>query len=173
MAAGYLAKYATKSTEVTGHRSPRLTADTIGNYADPDGDHIARLIDACWRLGRPTHTPTPLSDRPRPDRSDPAYAHDGPAPAAARPPGWPPAHTAPARQTRPRLTPTCQNPAQSNPYAGLRRWAHMLGFGGHFLTKADAAAPPSATCATSASNSAATTRTRPTTTPASSAPPTT
>ncbi|WP_370518072.1 replication initiator, partial [Micromonospora sp. MP36] len=22
------------------------------------------------------------------------------------------------------------------PYAGLRRWAHMLGFGGHFLTKA-------------------------------------
>jgi hypothetical protein len=23
-----------------------------------------------------------------------------------------------------------------NPYAGLRRWAHMLGFGGHFLTKA-------------------------------------
>jgi hypothetical protein len=27
-------------------------------------------------------------------------------------------------------------PAQDNPYAGLRRWAHMLGFGGHFLTKA-------------------------------------
>jgi hypothetical protein len=23
----------------------------------------------------------------------------------------------------------------TNPYAGLRRWAHMLGFGGHFLTK--------------------------------------
>ena len=23
-----------------------------------------------------------------------------------------------------------------NPYARLRRWAHMLGFGGHFLTKA-------------------------------------
>jgi Replication initiator protein, pSAM2 len=22
-----------------------------------------------------------------------------------------------------------------NPYDGLRRWAHMLGFGGHFLTK--------------------------------------
>jgi hypothetical protein len=27
-------------------------------------------------------------------------------------------------------------PEQGNPYAGLRRWAHMLGFGGHFLTKA-------------------------------------
>src|SRR5262249_23624903 len=23
----------------------------------------------------------------------------------------------------------------TTPYAGLRRWAHMLGFGGHFLTK--------------------------------------
>jgi hypothetical protein len=27
-------------------------------------------------------------------------------------------------------------PATGNPYARLRRWAHMLGFGGHFLTKA-------------------------------------
>jgi hypothetical protein len=27
-------------------------------------------------------------------------------------------------------------PERDNPYAGLRRWAHMLGFGGHFLTKA-------------------------------------
>jgi hypothetical protein len=28
------------------------------------------------------------------------------------------------------------NNGQGNPYARLRRWAHMLGFGGHFLTKA-------------------------------------
>ena len=35
MVAGYLAKYATKSTEATGHTSTRLTADTIGDYADP------------------------------------------------------------------------------------------------------------------------------------------
>jgi hypothetical protein len=76
MVAAYLAKYATKSTEATGHISRRLTPDTIDIYADPDGTHAERLIDACWTLGR-----------------DPAYR-------------------------------------------SLRRWAHMLGFGGHFLTKA-------------------------------------
>ncbi len=56
--AAYLAKYATKSTEATettGHCSTRLTPDTVDAYADPEGDHLARLIDACWRLGRPTH----------------------------------------------------------------------------------------------------------------------
>jgi hypothetical protein len=73
--AAYLAKYATKSTEVTGHTSSRLTGDTIEMYADPDGTHTERLIDACWQLGQPAD------------------------------------------------------------WRGLRRWAHMLGFGGHFLTK--------------------------------------
>ena len=63
------------TTEVTGHTSRRLDADTIDLYADPDGNHTERLLDACWQLGKP--------------------------------PGW----------------------------RGLRRWAHMLGFGGHFLTK--------------------------------------
>ncbi|MCZ7420055.1 plasmid replication initiator protein [Verrucosispora sp. WMMA2121] len=95
--AAYLAKYATKATEVTGHASTRLTSDTIDAYANPDGDHLARLIDACWRLGRPTATYTTRSA---------ARAEDRPG----------------------RL--------DTNPYAGLRRWAHMLGFGGHFLTKA-------------------------------------
>src|SRR6185369_12829753 len=75
MVAGYLAKYATKATEATGHTSRRLTADTIDVYADPDGTHTERLVEACWTLG---------------GRS-----------------GW----------------------------DSLRRWAHMLGFGGHFLTK--------------------------------------
>jgi hypothetical protein len=75
MVAGYLAKYATKATEATGHTSTRLTAETIDVYADPDGSHTQRLVDACWTLGRAA--------------------------------GW----------------------------HGLRRWAHMLGFGGHFLTK--------------------------------------
>ena len=74
--ASYLAKYSTKGTEVTGHASVRLTADTITLYANPDGSHTERLIAACWDLG-----------------ADPDHA-------------------------------------------GLRRWAHMLGFGGHFLTKA-------------------------------------
>ena len=73
--AGYLAKYATKSTEATGHLSARVTDDTIDLYANPTGSHTERLIDACWTLGRPK--------------------------------AW----------------------------RGLRRWAHMLGFGGHFLTK--------------------------------------
>jgi hypothetical protein len=75
MVAAYLAKYATKSTEVTGHTSTRLNTDTIDLYADPDGTHTERLVDACWRLGQPSD------------------------------------------------------------WRGLRRWAHMLGFGGHFLTK--------------------------------------
>ncbi|BCJ74509.1 plasmid replication initiator protein [Catellatospora sp. IY07-71] len=105
MAAGYLAKYATKSTEATGHASVRLTDETIDYYADPDGSHAARLVAACWRLGRPTHKPVPLGDRPR--RGDAVL---------------PPATTA-------------RDINAENPYAGLRRWAHMLGFGGHFMSK--------------------------------------
>ncbi|MGC5030165.1 replication initiator [Micromonospora sp. DT229] len=134
MVAGYLAKYATKSTEATGHTSTRLTADSIGDYADPDGDHTARLIDACWRIGRPTHTPVPLAERPRDPRPRPGFI-----------PAWecPDCGT----HTRYAACPVCvaerqaaldtepAKPATGNPYARLRRWAHMLGFGGHFLTK--------------------------------------
>lgn len=84
--AGYLAKYATKSTEAAGHLSRRLTRESIDLYADPQGSHVERLIHACWFLG--------------------GYV-----------PGLRLAH-----QTE-------------RPYGRLRRWAHMLGFGGHFLTK--------------------------------------
>jgi hypothetical protein len=73
--AAYLAKYATKSTEVTGHTAPRLTDNNVNLYADPDGSHTERLVEACWQLGQPRE------------------------------------------------------------WRRLRRWAHMLGFGGHFLTK--------------------------------------
>jgi hypothetical protein len=73
--AGYLAKYATKATEVTGHSSARLTDQTVNVFADPDGSHTERLVEACWILGQPAE------------------------------------------------------------WRRLRRWAHMLGFGGHFLTK--------------------------------------
>ncbi|MGW5080098.1 replication initiator [Micromonospora echinospora] len=97
--AAYLAKYATKATEATGHSLTRLTPATIDDYADPEGDHVARLIDACWHLGRPTQT----------------SGTGGAAAAGDRQGGL---------------------DAQSNVYGGLRRWAHMLGFGGHFLTKA-------------------------------------
>ncbi|MFI6332231.1 replication initiator [Micromonospora chersina] len=135
MVAGYLAKYATKSTEATGHRSTRLDADTIGDYADPDGDHTARLIDACWRIGRPTDTPAPLAERPRNPRPRPGFVDRWECPDCGT-------------QTRYAACPVCvahrqaaldaqpAKPASVNPYARLRRWAHMLGFGGHFLTKA-------------------------------------
>lgn len=72
--AGYLAKYATKATEITGVNAGRVTAASMDAYADP-ARHTNRLITACWNLG----------------------AADG--------------------------------------WIGLRRWAHMLGFGGHFATK--------------------------------------
>jgi len=82
--AAYLAKYATKATETTGHTSARLTAETAKPLADRD-DHPGRLIGACWHLGA------------RPDDTDPD--------------DW------------------------AASYGRLRRWAHMLGFGGHFSTK--------------------------------------
>ncbi|WBC18235.1 plasmid replication initiator protein [Micromonospora sp. WMMA1998] len=97
--AACLAKYATKATEATGHSSTRLMPATIDDYADPGGDHVARLIDACWHLGRPTHTDTTGGAATTDHRQD-------------------------------------SLDAKANAYAGLRRWAHMLGYGGHFLTKA-------------------------------------
>ena len=74
--AGYLAKYATKSTEATGHACGRITPDTIDTYAKPAGSHTERLVLACWSVGL------------------------------------------------------------DKQWRGLAKWAHMLGFGGHFLTKA-------------------------------------
>lgn len=87
--AGYLAKYATKATEATGHISSRITTETIQHYTE-NRTHAARLIDACWRLGRPGADLDP----------DQATKNSG------------------------RLS-----------YTRLRRWAHVLGFGGHFSTK--------------------------------------
>jgi hypothetical protein len=139
MVAGYLAKYATKSTEATGHTSTRITPDNVDQYADPAGEHVARLIDACWHLGRATHIPAPLTGRPNayPTPGDRLTPFDTP---------W----TCQDCGTRTRYAacPVCvaerqasldtepANTSNSHPYARLRRWAHMLGFGGHFLTKA-------------------------------------
>jgi hypothetical protein len=81
--AGYLAKYATKGTEVTGHACARITRDTLDLYASATGTHAERLIDACWHVGHAQGRMCGKAD-----------------------------------------------------YRSLRRWAHMLGFGGHFLTKA-------------------------------------
>jgi hypothetical protein len=136
--AGYLAKYATKSTEETGFSSTRITADTIDDYADPDGDHHARLIEACWRLGRPTHTPAPLAGRParHPEPGDRRTPFDTP---------WDCLDC--GTRTRYAACPRCAaerqasldtkpaNTATPNPYARLCRYAHRFGFNGHFLTK--------------------------------------
>jgi hypothetical protein len=48
--AGYLAKYATKSTEATGHLSARITTENIDYYRSLT-THPARLIVASWNLG--------------------------------------------------------------------------------------------------------------------------
>ncbi|MFF0174788.1 replication initiator [Micromonospora profundi] len=136
MVAGYLAKYATKSTEATGHTSTRLTADTIGDYADPDGDHTARLIDACWRLGRPTGTPVPLSERPRDPRPRPGFVDRWECPDCGTHTRYPACPVCIAARQAALDTQPASRPQATNPYARLRRWAHMLGYGGHFLTKA-------------------------------------
>jgi hypothetical protein len=75
--AGYLAKYATKATEGLGAAldQPIASLAELERLILPE--HVARLVRACWMLGRQ------------------------PATAAL----------------------------------GLRRWAHMLGYGGHCLTK--------------------------------------
>ncbi|WP_436799095.1 replication initiator, partial [Micromonospora fulviviridis] len=44
-------------------------------------------------------------------------------------------HTWPRSEFRLSLDTEPAKPATANPYARLRRWAHMLGYGGHFLTK--------------------------------------
>ncbi|MFF0350588.1 replication initiator [Micromonospora arida] len=136
MVAGYLAKYATKSTEVTGHRSVRLDADSIGDYADPDGDHTARLIDACWHTGRPTATPVPLSERPRDHRPRPGFVDRWECPDCGTHTRYAACPVCVAHRQAALDTQPASRPQATNPYARLRRWAHMLGFGGHFLTKA-------------------------------------
>ncbi len=136
MVAGYLAKYATKSTEATGHTSTRLTADTIGDYADPDGDHTARLIDACWRIGRPTGTPVPLSERPRDPRPTPGFVDRWECPDCGTHTRYPACPSCVAARQAALDAQPASRPQATNPYARLRRWAHMLGYGGHFLTKA-------------------------------------
>ena len=53
--AGYVAKYATKSTDATGHVSKRITDRPIRIYADHS--HPGRIINAAWQLGdAPTTT---------------------------------------------------------------------------------------------------------------------
>jgi hypothetical protein len=66
---GYLAKYATKSTEATGHTSARLSGDDVHD-AVRRGDHVGRLIATCWALGRrqADQHAARVTGRPLPDR---------------------------------------------------------------------------------------------------------
>jgi replication initiator protein RepSA len=91
--AGYLAKYATKATEATGHVSKRLTSLTI-RLADQD-THQNRQLQACWYLGQYPIWVTSTAQREEWDHG------------VGTLPGW----------------------------GRLQRWAHMLGYGGHFATK--------------------------------------
>jgi len=87
--AGYLAKYATKSTEAVGPLVIRVTSANVRVHANPR-THQGRLIQAAWQLGNHPH----------------------------------------------------------EDFTALRRWAHMLGYRGHFATKSprcERSGPPGAT----------------------------
>jgi hypothetical protein len=104
--AAYLAKYATKATEPAGLPVVRkLNAETAHHYSDPD-THLGRLIAFAWQLG---DTPGAL----RAEQLEWLATHDPNAPESGPSPldVW------------------------KKTYGRLRRWAHMLGFGGHFSTK--------------------------------------
>ncbi|GIH10305.1 hypothetical protein Rhe02_83720 [Rhizocola hellebori] len=136
--AGYLAKYATKSTEAAGLRSTRLDEETVYDVANFGGNHLERLLAACWKLGRRI---TPRRYDPHPDRDLRLTAlrtcsacgskttmvrcetchHEFADGDSTCPPA-----------TTQRHSPTPDDPAY---FQGLQRWAHMLGFGGHFYTQ--------------------------------------
>ena len=118
--AGYMAKYATKSTEATGYSSTRIDSNTVDFRADPHGDHIARLLAACWHLGRPLHTSASHS---------PKRGRDSHTPDADTTGGYE------AEDCQLALDTKTANNGEAHVYARLRRWTHMFGFGGHFLTK--------------------------------------
>jgi hypothetical protein len=138
--AGYLAKYTTKSTEATGFSSTRITVDSIGQHR-PDGNHIDRLVAACWRLGRDP-------DNHRIGDGGGLHAYRGYVGPLHGPFGEPWDCPDCGTQTRYRACPVCAAERQAsldtkppnaagsiNPYPRLRRWAHRFGFAGHFLTK--------------------------------------
>ncbi|GAB2749898.1 replication initiator protein RepSA [Salinifilum aidingensis] len=106
--AGYLAKYATKATEDTGHVSRRLTHETVGHYADPH-THPGRLIAACWYLGQLPDTDPDTEHAELPDFYE--------------------------RRVAELDDDVAERLAFQRAWARLHRWAHQLGFGGHFSTK--------------------------------------
>jgi hypothetical protein len=130
----YLAKYATKGTEAVGLNARRLTHDSAEQLTTPT--HIGRLIGACWQLGRPL--PNEFIEQ--------IFQPDNEIKGSVE--RWICQNGHPPRRTRLRHCPACGSssdaspptptPQRLGPYDRLRRWAHCLGFGGHFLTKSRA-----------------------------------
>ena len=126
----YLAKYATKSTEATGHTSGRLTDDTIDRATPtPTARHTERLVDACWTLGRrrrdwraaaPVGAHARLR-RPLPHQEPPLLHHL--RHPAQRPHRLPPHRTPPA----PNATPA----APSEPTTLVVNFLQFVGAGWH------------------------------------------
>ena len=107
--AAYLAKYATKATEPTGLPvTRRLTEESAQHYANPN-THLGHLIAHCWELG---DIPDAIWEQHR---------------------DWLATHPANTAQDNPEDP--CPLHEWKKTYGRLRRWAHMLGFGGHFATK--------------------------------------
>jgi hypothetical protein len=106
--AGYLAKYATKATEPAGLPiTGRLTREASEHYSDPN-THLGRLIAYCCELGT---IPGIIREQHRDWLA--THEPDTPEDITDDPPRY----------------------VWNKTYGRLRRWAHMLGFGGHFATK--------------------------------------
>ena len=104
--AAYLAKYATKTTEPTGLPTVRRLNGETAHYYSNDTTHLGRLIAYAWQLG---DTPDAL----RAEQLQWLATHNPKDP-----------HCEPSPLDEWKKT-----------YGRLRRWTHMLGFGGHFATK--------------------------------------
>lgn len=114
--AAYLAKYATKATEVAGHVSARLTPRTIDTYASTR-THPGRLIAAAWNLGQP---PASLTQKQAEWMTTERRRHKATG------------QTARGIHVDPNDGPIGDWRAG---YGRLQAWAHMLGYGGHFSTR--------------------------------------
>ena len=142
--AAYLAKYATKVHR--GHR-PRLRP--------------------AHRRHRSTCTPTRTAPTPNgsstPAGTRPAGRCTARASACTGPAGRPAGLTAPVCGA-----PSCAVRSHPDrPHLAAHRWAHMFGFGGHFLTKSPATPSPSPSNASTGPSTAAPSRPDPTRPPAS------
>jgi hypothetical protein len=118
--AAYLAKYATKATEIAGHASARLTPQTVDSYATQH-TQPGRLIAAAWELGQPPADVLRAQAEWVVEQKDRLRAE--------------------GVGTR-GLATALDHVGDNSPiqrwrtgYGRLRAWAHMLGYGGHFSTR--------------------------------------